>query len=92
MPRRAQYLRRDDGEGYRELLTRMAQESGIEMPTAEDLPLGRPQVEGQDTAERRLEESTDPEATKICVKGLPGLPPRAIKPRRRAPAAELLES
>jgi hypothetical protein len=31
-------LRRDDGEGYRELLTRMAQESGIETPTAEDLP------------------------------------------------------
>src|SRR6516225_11614526 len=31
-------LRRDDGEGYRELLTRMAQESWIETPTAEDLP------------------------------------------------------
>ncbi len=30
-------VRRDTGEGYREMLTRMAQESGIETPTAEDL-------------------------------------------------------
>jgi hypothetical protein len=30
-------IRRDSGEGYREMLTRMAQESGIETPTAEDL-------------------------------------------------------
>src|SRR3982750_1903357 len=29
--------RPDTGEGYREMLTRMAQESGIETPTAEDL-------------------------------------------------------
>ena len=29
--------RRDSGEGYREMLTRMAKESGIETPTAEDL-------------------------------------------------------
>lgn len=59
-------LRRDDGEGYRELLTWMAQESGIETPPAEDLPRGRPQVEGQDAAERRPEELTDPEATHLC--------------------------
>ena len=30
-------VRRDSGEGYREMLTRMAEESGIETPTAEDL-------------------------------------------------------
>ena len=30
-------VRRDSGEGYREMLTRMAKESGIETPTAEDL-------------------------------------------------------
>src|SRR3982750_377144 len=30
-------VRRDPGEGYRQMLTRMAQESGIETPTAEDL-------------------------------------------------------
>jgi transposase len=30
-------VRRDSGEGYREMLTRMAKESGIETPTTEDL-------------------------------------------------------
>ena len=30
-------VRRDNGEGYRAMLTRMAKESGIETPTAEDL-------------------------------------------------------
>src|SRR5919199_4647254 len=30
-------VRRDSGEGYRAMLTRMAQESGIETPTADDL-------------------------------------------------------
>ena len=30
-------VRRDTGESYREVLTRMAQESGIETPTAQDL-------------------------------------------------------
>jgi transposase len=30
-------VRRDSGEGYREMLARMARESGIETPTAEDL-------------------------------------------------------
>jgi transposase len=32
-----QIVRRDTGEGYREMLERMAQESGIATPTAEDL-------------------------------------------------------
>ncbi|MEI7608213.1 MAG: hypothetical protein WCJ64_12630, partial [Rhodospirillaceae bacterium] len=30
-------VRRDTGEGYREMLARLAEESGIETPTAEDL-------------------------------------------------------
>ena len=30
-------MRRDTGEGYRAMLERMAQESGIATPTAEDL-------------------------------------------------------
>ena len=30
-------MRRDDGEGYREMLERLARESGVETPTAEDL-------------------------------------------------------
>ncbi|WP_210200386.1 transposase [Cohaesibacter celericrescens] len=30
-------VRRDTGEGYREMLTRMAQESGVDTPTSEDL-------------------------------------------------------
>jgi hypothetical protein len=84
-------LRRDDGEGYRELLTRMAQESGIETPTAEDLP----------RVDRKWKGKTPPNADwknrpirkrRICVKGLLGLQPRAIKPRRHAPAAERFQS
>ena len=68
-------LRRDDGEGYRELLTRMAQESGIETPTAEDLP----------RVDRKWKGKTPPNADwknrpirkrRICVKGLLGLQPR----------------
>ena len=31
------FVRRDSGEGYREMLTRVAKESGIETPTTEDL-------------------------------------------------------
>ncbi len=30
-------VRRDDGRTYREMLTQMAKESGIERPTADDL-------------------------------------------------------
>ena len=46
-------VRRDSGEGYREMLTRMARESGIETPTAEDLVrLDR----------NRWQSSTDPDA------------------------------
>ncbi len=53
-------VRRDSGESYRAMLTKMAQESGIETPTAEDLAALRPQAEGQDAVERRLEEPDRP--------------------------------
>jgi transposase len=48
-------VRRDNGESYRAMLTRMAKESGIETPSAEDLAPLRPQAQGQDAVERRLE-------------------------------------
>ena len=60
-------------------------------PTAEDLP----------RVDRKWKGKTPPNADwknrpirkrRICVKGLLGLQPRAIKPRRRAPAAERLQS
>ena len=35
--RAANHLRRDSGETYREMLTRMAKESGVETPTIDDL-------------------------------------------------------
>src|SRR3954466_10284653 len=45
-------VRRDTGEDYQEMLRRLAKESGIETPSAED-PL-RPDPQGQDPVERRL--------------------------------------
>src|SRR5919112_5338960 len=55
-------VRRDTGAGYREMLERMAQESGIETPAAEDLI----RVDRKRTGERLSNEEwvsrTDPEA------------------------------
>ena len=55
-------VRRDTGEGYRAMLERMAQESGIATPTAEDLI----RLDRQRTGKRLLNEEwvseTDPEA------------------------------
>ena len=45
-------VRRDTGEGYRAMLERLAEESGIATPSAEDLILARPQAEGQAAGER----------------------------------------
>jgi hypothetical protein len=44
-------VRRDTGEGYREMLERMAQESGIATPTAEDLILAQESGIATPTAE-----------------------------------------
>ena len=53
-------VRRDSGESYRAMLTRMAQESGVDTPTAEELGALRPQAQGQNAVERRLEEPDRP--------------------------------
>ena len=47
-------VRRDTGEGYRGMLARLAQESGIETPTAEDLARLGPQAQGQEALEPGL--------------------------------------
>ena len=55
-------VRRDTGEGYREMLTRMAQESGIETPTAEDLIRLDRQRRGKTLSNEEWVSETDPEA------------------------------
>ena len=45
-------VRRDSGEGYREMLERLAEESGIATPTAEDLV----RLDRKRKGERRSEE------------------------------------
>ena len=52
---------RDTGEGYREMLTRMAKESGIETPTAEDLSLDRNRT-GKTLSNAEWQSPTDPDA------------------------------
>ena len=47
-------VRRDTGEGYREMLEHLARESGIETPTAEDLAASGPQAQGQEAFQRGL--------------------------------------
>src|SRR6476661_7540718 len=55
-------IRRDSGEGYREMLTRMAQESGIETPTAEDLIRLDRKRKGKKLSNADWESPTDPDA------------------------------
>ena len=52
--------RRDGGESYRAMLTRMAQESGIETPSAEDLARLDRKRKGKTLFERGLEEPDRP--------------------------------
>src|SRR3954470_23074171 len=47
-------VRRADGEGYREMLERLAKESGIATTTAEDLVRARREREGRAAVERRV--------------------------------------
>src|SRR3712207_3370535 len=54
-------VRRDSGEGYREMLTRMAQESGIETPTTEDLIRLDRKRKGKRLSNTEWESPTDPE-------------------------------
>src|ERR1700752_1329535 len=53
---------RDSGEGYREMLTRMARESGIETPTAEDLIRLDRNRRGKKLSNADWESPTDPDA------------------------------
>jgi transposase len=55
-------VRRDSGEGYRAMLTRMAQESGIETPTAEDLARFDRKRKGKTLSNADWESPTDPDA------------------------------
>jgi hypothetical protein len=55
-------VRRDSGEGYREMLTRMAKESGIETPTAEDLIRLDRNRNGKKLSNADWQSPTDPDA------------------------------
>jgi transposase len=55
-------VRRGSGEGYREMLTRMAKESGIETPTAEDLIRLDRSRKGKKLSNTEWESPTDPDA------------------------------
>jgi transposase len=55
-------VRRDTGEGYREMLVRLAQESGIATPTAEDLIRLDRRRQGKRLSNRDWTSPSDPEA------------------------------
>src|ERR671913_834707 len=55
-------VRRETGEGYREMLVRMAEASGIETPTAEDLVRLDRRRKGKTLSNTEWESPTDPEA------------------------------
>ena len=55
-------VRRDNGESYREMLTRMAKESGIDTPSAEDLARFDRKRKGRTLSNADWESPTDPEA------------------------------
>ena len=55
-------VRRDTGEGYRAMLERMAQESGIATPTAEDLIRLDRQRRGKTLSNEAWVSATDPDA------------------------------
>src|SRR5438309_7542696 len=55
-------VRRDTGEGYREMLARMAKESGIETPTAEDLIRLDRNRNGKTLSNAEWQSPSDPDA------------------------------
>ncbi len=55
-------VRRDNGESYRAMLTRMAQESGIETPSAEDLARFDRKRKGKTLSNADWKSPTDPDA------------------------------
>src|SRR5271157_2368028 len=61
-------VRRDSGESYRTMLTRMAQESGIETPTAEDLARFDRKRKGKTLSNADWKSPTDPDARVVKMK------------------------
>src|ERR671910_1768024 len=61
-------VRRETGEGYREMLTRMAEASGIETPTAADLIRLDRARKGKKLSNAEWESPTDPEARTAKLK------------------------
>ena len=55
-------VRRDNGEGYREMLERLARESGVETPTAEDLARLERKRKGKKLSNTDWVSKSDPEA------------------------------
>jgi transposase len=62
-------VRRDTGEGYREMLERLAKESGIATPTAEDLVRLDRQRQGKRLSNAEWASPTDPEARNRQAQG-----------------------
>ena len=67
---RRMIVRRDSGEDYRTMLTRMAVESGIETPTAEDLIRLDRKRRGKTLPNADWQSPTDPDARIAKLKGL----------------------
>jgi transposase len=71
-------VRRDTGESYREMLTRMAKDSGIATPSADDLVRLDRQRKGKKLANADWQSPTDPDAKVARMKN--GSTPLAYKP------------
>ena len=75
-----QIVRRDTGEDYRAMLTRMARESGIETPSAEDLVRLDRKRKGRKLSNQAWVSETDPQARVAKMKNgtthlrLPSIP------------------
>ena len=87
-------VRRDTGEGYREMLEHLARESGIETPTAEDLARLDRKREGKKLSNEDWVSKSDPEAKIAKMKdGTPHRraprPPHASRPHHRDERREL---
>src|SRR5208337_4932223 len=75
-------VRHDNGESYRAMLTRMAQESGIETPTAEDLARFDRKRKGKTLSNADWKSPTDPDARIAKMKD--GTTHLAYKPEQRS--------
>ena len=79
---RRNIVRRDTGEGYRGMLERLAQESGIETPTAEDLARLDRKRKGKKLSNQDWVSRSDPEAKIAKMKD--GTTHLAYKPEARS--------